>query len=209
VGGRAAPAWREYLDAILYVLRTDVRGGTLPHDCTMGWSAAHEHFVRWCRVGTWTTATLGRRTQQWLNQPRWQPQAISKNCRRLDRHYEVTRAAHEGLRVLAVVFCLAFTPRLVAVFGVAVVIEPVGDCCAGHGVVAARQGGGGAILVVLLRDLLGRLFVLFLDLGLLGQRSVLLLLSTLLLRLLLFTSHDPRSSDVWEFPDVLEDCPEV
>jgi hypothetical protein len=25
-----------------------------PHDFTVGWSAAHKHFLRWCRTGIWT-----------------------------------------------------------------------------------------------------------------------------------------------------------
>lgn len=46
--------WREYLDAILYVLRTGCAWRHLPHDFTVGWSSAHKHFLRWCRTGTWT-----------------------------------------------------------------------------------------------------------------------------------------------------------
>ena len=44
---------REYLDAILYVLRTGCAWRHLPHDFTVGWSAAHKHFLSWCRPGTW------------------------------------------------------------------------------------------------------------------------------------------------------------
>ena len=55
-GGRPCPPerWREYLDAILYVLRTGCAWRHLPHDFTVSWSAAHKHFLRWCRAGTWT-----------------------------------------------------------------------------------------------------------------------------------------------------------
>lgn len=42
--------WREYLDAILYVLRTGCAWRHLPHDFTVSWSAAHKHFLRWCRA---------------------------------------------------------------------------------------------------------------------------------------------------------------
>ena len=53
--GRPCPPerWREYLDAILYVLRTGCAWPHLPHDFTVSWSAAHKHFLRWCRAGTW------------------------------------------------------------------------------------------------------------------------------------------------------------
>jgi transposase len=44
---------REYLGAILYVLRTGCASRHIPHDVTVGWSAAHKHFLRWCRSGTW------------------------------------------------------------------------------------------------------------------------------------------------------------
>ena len=54
-GGRPCPPQRrrEYLDAILYVLRTGCAWPHLPHDFTVSWSAAHKHFLRWCRNGTW------------------------------------------------------------------------------------------------------------------------------------------------------------
>jgi transposase len=55
-GGRPCPPprWREYLDAILYVLRTGCAWRHLPHDFTVTWSAAHKHFLRRCRTGIWT-----------------------------------------------------------------------------------------------------------------------------------------------------------
>jgi transposase len=46
--------WREYLNGILYVLRTGCAWRHLPHDFTVGWSAAHKPFLRRCRAGTWT-----------------------------------------------------------------------------------------------------------------------------------------------------------
>lgn len=54
-GGRPCPPerWREYLDAALYVLRTGCAWRHLPHDFTVGWSAAHKHFLRWCRTEVW------------------------------------------------------------------------------------------------------------------------------------------------------------
>jgi transposase len=56
-GGRPRPAQRrpEYVDAIRYVLPTGCAWRHLPHDCTLSWCAAHKHFLRWCRAGTWTT----------------------------------------------------------------------------------------------------------------------------------------------------------
>jgi transposase len=36
------------------VLRTGCAWRHLPHDFTVGWSAAHKHFLRWCRAGIWT-----------------------------------------------------------------------------------------------------------------------------------------------------------
>jgi transposase len=58
-GARPCPPqrWRKYLNAILairYVLRTGCAGRHLPHDVTVRWSAAHKHFLRWCRAGIWT-----------------------------------------------------------------------------------------------------------------------------------------------------------
>jgi transposase len=55
-GGRPCPPqrWREYLDATRYVLPTGCPWRHLPHDFTVGCSAAHKHFLRWCRTGTWT-----------------------------------------------------------------------------------------------------------------------------------------------------------
>ncbi|MBS4729840.1 transposase [Mycobacterium sp. SM1] len=54
-GARPRPPqrWREYLDACLYVLRAGCAWRHLPHDVTVSWSAAHKHFLRWCRDGTW------------------------------------------------------------------------------------------------------------------------------------------------------------
>lgn len=62
-GGRRCPPqrWREYLNAVLYVLRTGCAWRhspasgwyPQPHDFTVGWSAAHKHFLRWCRTGVW------------------------------------------------------------------------------------------------------------------------------------------------------------
>jgi len=54
-GGRPCPPerWREYLYAILYVLRTGCAWRHLPHDFSVSWSAAHKNFLRWCRAGTW------------------------------------------------------------------------------------------------------------------------------------------------------------
>ncbi len=37
----------------MYVLRTGCAWRHLPHDFTVSWSAAHKHFLRWCRDGTW------------------------------------------------------------------------------------------------------------------------------------------------------------
>lgn len=53
--------WREYLDAILYAPRAGCAWRHLPHDFTVSWSAAHEHFLRWCRAGTWTKVLTAMR----------------------------------------------------------------------------------------------------------------------------------------------------
>jgi transposase len=53
--------WREYLDAILYVLHTRRAWRHLPHDFAVKWSAAHKHFLRWCRAGTWAKVLSGTR----------------------------------------------------------------------------------------------------------------------------------------------------
>jgi transposase len=57
-GGRPCPPqrWREHLNAALYVLRTGCAWRHLPHDFTVSWSAAHKHFLRWCRAGVWFKA---------------------------------------------------------------------------------------------------------------------------------------------------------
>ncbi|MCH9702160.1 MAG: transposase, partial [Actinomycetia bacterium] len=57
-GGRPCPPqrWREHLNAALYVLRTGCAWRHLPHDFTVYWSAAHQHFLRWCRAGVWFKA---------------------------------------------------------------------------------------------------------------------------------------------------------
>ena len=36
-----------------YVLRTGCAWRHLPHDFAVSWSAAHQHFLRWCPSGTW------------------------------------------------------------------------------------------------------------------------------------------------------------
>lgn len=54
-GGRPCPEWRwrDYLDAILNVNRTGCAWRCLPHDHAVSWSAAHKHFMRWAKDGTW------------------------------------------------------------------------------------------------------------------------------------------------------------
>lgn len=54
-GGRPCPAerWREYANAILYVVRTGCPRRALPHDFGVRWSATHKHFLRRCRTGVW------------------------------------------------------------------------------------------------------------------------------------------------------------
>ncbi len=42
---------REYIDAILYVLRTGCPWRHLPHDFEVSWSSAHQQFLRWTRRG--------------------------------------------------------------------------------------------------------------------------------------------------------------
>ncbi len=52
--GRPCPPqrWREYLNTILYVMRTGCAWRHLPHDFAVSWSAAHKHFLRCCHAGT-------------------------------------------------------------------------------------------------------------------------------------------------------------
>ncbi len=42
---------REYLAAILYVLRSGCPWRHLPHDDEVNWSSAHKRFLRWTRLG--------------------------------------------------------------------------------------------------------------------------------------------------------------
>jgi len=52
---------REYLDAILYVLRTGCPWRHLPHDFAVPWSSAHQQFLRWTRRGIWDRVLIGLR----------------------------------------------------------------------------------------------------------------------------------------------------
>lgn len=54
---------REYLAAILYVLRTGCPWRHLPHDFAVEWSAAHQQFMRWTRRGVWDQALVKLREQ--------------------------------------------------------------------------------------------------------------------------------------------------
>lgn len=47
---------REYLDAILYVLRTGCPWRHLPHDYEVNWSSVHKRFLRWTRLGVFDVA---------------------------------------------------------------------------------------------------------------------------------------------------------
>ena len=47
---------REYVDAILYVLRTGCPWRHLPHDYEVNWSSAHKRFLRWTRLGLFDVA---------------------------------------------------------------------------------------------------------------------------------------------------------
>ena len=44
---------REYINAVLYVVRTGCPWRHLPHDFAVEWSSTHKHFLRWCRKGLW------------------------------------------------------------------------------------------------------------------------------------------------------------
>jgi transposase len=51
IGRRVDPVrTREYLDAILYVLRTGCPWRHLPHDNEVNWSSVHKRFLRWTRL---------------------------------------------------------------------------------------------------------------------------------------------------------------
>lgn len=45
--------WREYVDALLFVVTTSIPWRALPHDFTVTWSAAHKHFTRWTNRRLW------------------------------------------------------------------------------------------------------------------------------------------------------------
>ena len=68
-GGRPCPPRRrcEYLNAVLYGLRTGYAWRHLAHDLTVSWSSAHKRFLRWCRAGTWGTVRgeVRSRTGRW------------------------------------------------------------------------------------------------------------------------------------------------
>ncbi|WP_245993338.1 IS5 family transposase [Xylanimonas allomyrinae] len=45
--------WREYVDALLFVVTTGIPWRALPHDFTITWSATHKHFTRWTNRRLW------------------------------------------------------------------------------------------------------------------------------------------------------------
>ncbi|GMA24847.1 IS5 family transposase [Luteimicrobium album] len=48
--------WREYVNALLYVVTTGCPWRALPHDFAVTWSATHKHFTWWTRKQVWEQA---------------------------------------------------------------------------------------------------------------------------------------------------------
>lgn len=53
-GGRPPLAWREILNAILYIVRTGAAWRHMPHDL-VNWHSAYHYFRLWSRDGRWQT----------------------------------------------------------------------------------------------------------------------------------------------------------
>lgn len=51
-GGRPPLAWREILNAILYIVRTGAAWRHMPHDL-VNWHSAYHYFRLWSRDGRW------------------------------------------------------------------------------------------------------------------------------------------------------------
>lgn len=111
-GGRPCPPqrWREYLDAMLYVLRTDARGDTCPTtspspgrprtrvSCAGGPTAA--------KAGVTVDVLSGPKPGNgFIVQPRrWVVERTDgwiNHCRRIDRNYDTTLTTHEGFVYLS------------------------------------------------------------------------------------------------------------
>jgi transposase len=45
--------WREYINALLFVVTTGIPWRALPHDFTVTWTATHKHFTRWTKKRLW------------------------------------------------------------------------------------------------------------------------------------------------------------
>jgi transposase len=45
--------WREYVNALPFVVTTGIPWRALPHDFAVSWSATHKHFTRWTSRGLW------------------------------------------------------------------------------------------------------------------------------------------------------------
>ncbi len=45
--------WREYVNALLFIVATGIPWRALPHDFTVTWSATHKHFTRWTKKRLW------------------------------------------------------------------------------------------------------------------------------------------------------------
>ncbi|MGN6240745.1 MAG: transposase, partial [Cellulosimicrobium cellulans] len=48
--------WREYVDALLFVVTTRIPWQALPHDFTVSWPAAYKHVTRWTNRRLWEQA---------------------------------------------------------------------------------------------------------------------------------------------------------
>jgi transposase len=68
------------------VLGTGCAWRHLPHDFTVSWSAAHKHFLRWCRAGIWAKVLTAIRGEvRTRSGRRRRVSQIALLLRRLDR----------------------------------------------------------------------------------------------------------------------------
>lgn len=119
--------WREYLDAMLYVLRTGCPWRHLPHDFAVSCSAARKHFLCWCRNGTCHTA-CARRLHWWAGRRHRHPTAQGQTDRATISHVWVDK----GYTVQTVTTVAA---------NAGVTVDVVSGPKPGHGFVVQRRRG--------------------------------------------------------------------
>ncbi|MGN6240444.1 MAG: transposase [Cellulosimicrobium cellulans] len=55
--------WREYVNALLFIVTTGIPWRSLPHDFTVTWSATHKHFTKWTNTRLWEQMLAGLRAE--------------------------------------------------------------------------------------------------------------------------------------------------